>query len=51
MGAAWVSISVLEEAVAVEDTPLAVQACQRFFVRGMTGRLHVLRKVNEERFA
>ena len=46
-----VSIGVLEEAVAVVDTPLAVQACQRFFVKGMTGRLHVLRKVNEERFA
>ena len=45
-----VALSVLEEAVAVVDTPPAVQACQRFFVRGTTGKLHVLRQFNEERF-
>ena len=36
-----VSIGMLEEAVAVEDTPLAAQACQRLFVKSTTGRLHV----------
>ena len=46
-----VALSVLEEEVAVVDTPPAAQACQGFSVRGTTGKLYVLHQFNEERFA